>query len=144
MRKTSIVIGFIACMFTEVLHAAAEQGLKGAYRPATVVSVQRVDTTVNYDYDIGIRVDCILICRQVQVSDRLRAGRDRSQSRRKHTCGRAWALDARVSVGPSHGTATDEHKGFGSSPFGGGGDFCSAARAELAVLAIPHSAIYCE
>jgi hypothetical protein len=60
MRKTSIVIGFIACMFTEVLHAAAEQGLKGAYRPATVVSVQRVDTTVNYDYDIGIRVDCIL------------------------------------------------------------------------------------
>ncbi len=61
MKKALVVvIGFVACVWPMLLHAGAGQDLKGAYRPATVVSVTKVETTVDYAYDIGIRVDCTL------------------------------------------------------------------------------------
>ncbi len=58
MKKTLIVIGLIACLFPVLLHAGTEQDLKGAYQPATVVSVRKLVTTANYAYDIVIRVNC--------------------------------------------------------------------------------------
>jgi hypothetical protein len=60
MKKALNVIGFVACMLPAFLHAGTEQDLKGAYQPATVVSVNKVVTSVNYAYDIGIRVDCTM------------------------------------------------------------------------------------
>jgi hypothetical protein len=60
MKKLFMVIGFVVRMLPVYLHAGTEQDLKGAYQPATVVSVKKLDTTVNYAYDIGIRVDCTL------------------------------------------------------------------------------------
>lgn len=60
MKKALTVIGFVACLLPAFLHAGAQQDLKGAYRPATVVSVTKVGTIVNYAYDIGIRVDCTM------------------------------------------------------------------------------------
>jgi hypothetical protein len=65
------VICFIACMLPSYLHASTEQDLKGAYRPATVVSVKKLDTTANYVYDIGIRVDCstLYVARSKSAND---------------------------------------------------------------------------
>jgi hypothetical protein len=60
MKKTMMVIGFVAYMLPACLHAGTGQELKGAYQPATVVSVTKLSSTVNYAYDIGIRADCTL------------------------------------------------------------------------------------
>jgi hypothetical protein len=60
MKKTLMVIGFVAYMLPACLHASSGQELKGAYQPATVVSVTKLSATVNYAYDIGIRADCTL------------------------------------------------------------------------------------
>jgi hypothetical protein len=68
MKKA--LIAFVACMLPVFLHAGTEQDLKGAYQPATVVSVAKVDTTANYAYDIGIRVNCTLyVARYKSASD---------------------------------------------------------------------------
>jgi hypothetical protein len=60
MKKTLklAVMGFVACMVPAFLQAEPGQEVKGAYQPATVVSVTKVDTAANYAYNIGIRVDC--------------------------------------------------------------------------------------
>jgi hypothetical protein len=69
-KKGLMVIGFVACMLPVLLHADTGQDLKGAYQPATVVSVTKVDTTANYAYDIGIRVDCtVYVARYKSASD---------------------------------------------------------------------------
>lgn len=69
------VIGLVACILPMLLHAGAGQDLKGAYRPATVVAVTRVDTTVDYAYDIGIRMDCtVYIVRYKSANDYLPIG----------------------------------------------------------------------
>jgi hypothetical protein len=60
MKKALMVIGSLACMLPVLLYADTEQDLKGAYQPATVVSVRKLVTTANYAYDIGIRVGCTL------------------------------------------------------------------------------------
>ena len=60
MKKILTVIGFVVRMLPVYLHAGTEQDLRGAYQPATIVSVKKLDTTANYAYDIGIRVDCTL------------------------------------------------------------------------------------
>jgi hypothetical protein len=59
MKKGFMVVtAFFAFVWPMLLHARAGQELKGAYRPAIVVSVTKVETTVDYAYDIGIRLDC--------------------------------------------------------------------------------------
>ncbi len=60
MKKPLMVIGFFACMLPVCLRAGTGQELKGAYRPATVVSVTELSSTVNYAYDIGISANCTL------------------------------------------------------------------------------------
>jgi hypothetical protein len=60
MKKTLIVIGFVACLLPVLLHAGTELDLKGVYHPATVISVKKLVTTVNYAYEVTIRVDCTL------------------------------------------------------------------------------------
>jgi hypothetical protein len=60
MKKALMVVGFVACMLPALLQAGTGQELKGVYQPATVVSVKKLSTTVNYAYDIGIRADCKL------------------------------------------------------------------------------------
>jgi hypothetical protein len=60
MKRPWMVIGFVAFMLPALLHAGTEQELKSAYRPATVVSVKKLATTVNYAYDISIRAECTL------------------------------------------------------------------------------------
>jgi hypothetical protein len=70
MKKALIVMGFFACLLPVFLHAGTEQDLKGAYQPATVVSVTKVGTTANYVYDIAIRVNCTLyIAKYKSASD---------------------------------------------------------------------------
>jgi hypothetical protein len=70
MKKALLVMGFFACVLPVLLHAGTEQDLKGAYQPATVVSVTKVDTTANYAFDIGIRVGCTLyVARYKSASD---------------------------------------------------------------------------
>lgn len=60
MKKTLMVIGFVAYMLPLCLQAVTGQELKGAYQPATVVSVTKLSSSVNYAYDIGIRANCTL------------------------------------------------------------------------------------
>jgi hypothetical protein len=60
MKKTLMVIGFFACLLPMFLHAGTEQELKGAYQPATVVSVTKLDRTANFAFDIDIQVGCTL------------------------------------------------------------------------------------
>jgi len=60
MKKALMAIGFFACLMPVFLHAGTDEDLKGAYQPATVVSVTKVDTTANYAFDIDIRVGCTL------------------------------------------------------------------------------------
>lgn len=70
MKKALMIMGFLACLMPVFLHAGTEQDLKGAYQPATVVSVTKVDTTANYAFDIGIRVGCTLyVARYKSASD---------------------------------------------------------------------------
>src|SRR5208282_3386067 len=70
MKKALIAMGFFACLLPVFLHAGTEQDLKGAYQPATVVSVTKVHTTANYAYDIGIQVGCTLyVARYKSASD---------------------------------------------------------------------------
>ena len=58
-RKTLMGMVSLACMLPVLLHADTDQELKrAAHQPATVVSVTKVDTIVNYAYNINIRVDC--------------------------------------------------------------------------------------
>jgi hypothetical protein len=76
MKKAlMVVIGFVACILPTFLPASAGQEVKGAYRPATVVSVTKLDTTVDYAYDIGIRLDCTLyVVRYKSANDYLPIG----------------------------------------------------------------------
>jgi len=76
MKKAlMVVIGFVACIQPMPLHASAGQDLRGAYRPATVVSVTKVDTMVDNAYDIGIRLDCLLyVLRYKSANDYLPIG----------------------------------------------------------------------
>jgi hypothetical protein len=76
MKKAlMVVIGFVACILPMLLQASAGQDLRGTYRPATVVSVSKVDTTVDYAYDMGIRLDCILyVVRYKSANDYLPIG----------------------------------------------------------------------
>jgi hypothetical protein len=75
MKALMVVTGFVACVWPMLLHAGAGQDLKGAYRPATVVSVTKVATTVDYAYDIGIRMDCTLyVVRYKSANDYLPIG----------------------------------------------------------------------
>lgn len=70
MKRTLLAIVFVACILSVLLYAGTEQDLKGAYQPATVVSVRKLVTTANYAYDIGIRVDCTLyVARYKSASD---------------------------------------------------------------------------
>jgi hypothetical protein len=60
MKKDLMVLCLVACMLPICLYASTDQDLQGVYQPATVVSVTKLNTTANYAYNIGIRVNCTL------------------------------------------------------------------------------------
>jgi hypothetical protein len=70
-----VVIGFVMCILPTLLLAGPGQDLTGVYRSATVVSVTKVDTTVDYAYDIGFRMGCTLyVVRYKSAEDYLPIG----------------------------------------------------------------------
>ena len=57
--KKNLALLFLAVSMLPC-YSHANQDLGGAYQPATVVSVTKVNTTANYAYDIGFQIGCTL------------------------------------------------------------------------------------
>jgi len=61
MKKPLMIIGFLSCMLPARAQASTDDRyLKAAYQPATVVSVTNLNTSPEYYFDIGIRMNCML------------------------------------------------------------------------------------
>lgn len=61
MKKSLVIVGFVSCMLLAYAQAGTDdQYLKEAYQPATVVSVTNLNTSPEFSYDIGIRMNCML------------------------------------------------------------------------------------
>ena len=61
MKKGLLVLGLVSCMLLGYAQASMDdQYLKEAYQPATVVSLTKLNTSPEFSYDIGIRMDCTL------------------------------------------------------------------------------------
>jgi len=61
MKKSLTLLGLVSCMLLAYAQAGTDdQYLKQAYQPATVVSITNQNTSPEFSYDIGIRMNCML------------------------------------------------------------------------------------
>jgi hypothetical protein len=53
-------------------HGRTNQDMQGAYQPANVVSVKKLETTADYAYDIGFQLDCrVYVARYKSANDQV-------------------------------------------------------------------------
>jgi len=61
MKKSLTLLALVSCMLLAYAQAGTDdQYLKQAYQPATVVSITNQNTSPEFSYDIGIRMNCML------------------------------------------------------------------------------------
>jgi hypothetical protein len=69
-NKVLILLYLVAGTLCANSHATTKQDLKEAYRPATVISVRKLDTNANYAYNVGFEFDCMVyIARYKSAND---------------------------------------------------------------------------
>jgi hypothetical protein len=60
MNKAFSVLLFNLLLLPSIAYGDAQPDLKGAYQPATVISVKKVPTPANYVYEIGFQLNCTI------------------------------------------------------------------------------------